>query len=223
MKGTTGKRRQHSALILALAFSLTATIASAAMGSAAHSPARPDPDVLKRLRAAQTPDSEALLVGANVTVGVASPARVSLPVAALATGGRSVVLRNIRVTGPDGRLRTASRPVKKLLPSPDGPASRANVLARLADRNPERAEALLERGFSATGIDVPVADLALADGTTTTFTVSADFEVGGQKPTTVVPLSVSMAAIPTKHPGRPATAMFTTASGAMDGTACRRR
>lgn len=198
MKGTTGKRRQHSALILALAFSLAATIAGTAAGSAAHSPARPDPDVLRRLRATATPDSEALLVGANVTVGVANPARVSLAVAALATGGRSVVLRNIRVTGPDGKLRTASRPVKKLLPSPDGPASRANVLARLADRNPERAKTLLDRGFSAARIEVPVADLALADGTTSTFTVSADFEVGGQKQTAALPLSVSVAAIPTQ-------------------------
>ena len=54
----------------------------------------------------------------------------------------------------------------------------------------------MRRGLTIFEEGIPVSDLALADGTTTTFTVSAVLDIGGEETTAVLPLEVTIAALP---------------------------
>ncbi len=187
--------RRFAALTLLLA--LAGTDASPGFG-AARAP-HPDSDLLAQLRATETTDHDALLVGANVSMGMERPTQVSLPITAFAMGadaGRPVTVREIRVAGPDGRTRAEVRPEQRLRAVSDIAASRTEVLARLADPDPAHSKAVFERGPAVRPITVPVGDLALADGTTTTFTVTATFDVAGIERTATLPLTVSIAALP---------------------------
>lgn len=180
-------------LVAASAF--LAVTASTGYGRAA-SP-NPDPDKLSRLRAAQTPGAEALLAGTSVTVGKAHPDRVFLPVAVFDMGrGRPVTVREITVTGPGGAVLATERPGRRLMPVSDGTKTKVDVLARIADRDQGIAVGVMRHGLTAFENGIHVASLALADGTTTTFTVRATLDVAGQKTALELPLTVTVAALP---------------------------
>jgi hypothetical protein len=202
MRYTAHARRPLFALAITLV--CLATTAAAAVGLGAPSPARPDPDVLSRLRVAASARSQALLVGANVTVGVVRPKTVPLSLAAFATGKRRLKIRTLRVAGPDGVTHIEIQPQAELrapaVPIAPTPDARATMLARLADRDAKRAAALLREGYVAPRVDVPVADLALEDGSTTTVLVTAEFESDASVETATLPLTVSVAAIPVQSP-----------------------
>ncbi len=96
--------RRSVALVLALVL----VLAVAQPGFGTTVPPEPDPDVLSRLRAAETPGGEALLVGMPVEVGMECPERVFLPVVLFDMGaGRPVTVREVTVTNPDGVVRAA--------------------------------------------------------------------------------------------------------------------
>ncbi len=195
MRRTTARRRR---LLAALALLFALSGARASMGVGATPSLHPDPDVLERLRPAETANGEAVLVGSDVTVGSAEASRVSLPLAAFAPSrGRPATLRRIAVAGPDGVVRSVTRPNRRLIPISDLARSVPEVLDRLASRVPEHAQELLSRGFASTGIEVPVGDLELEDGTTATFTVTATFDAAGAEKTAVLPLAVTVATLPT--------------------------
>lgn len=191
-----GSRRCHvMALVLVSVLGLT----MAASGHAASAPADPDPETLSRLRWAETPGGEALLVGTDIEVGAERPERVFLPVILFANdAARAVAVRELTVKGSDGKVRASTRPGKRLAGVQDLAESRADVLARLADRDQERAVGLARRGFAAFKDGIPVSDLELTDGTTTTFTVRATLDVGGTEETIILPLEVTIAALPTQ-------------------------
>jgi hypothetical protein len=194
MKHRTAGRRRLAALLLGVAMAASGT----AIGAGATPPPNPDQDVLERLRAVETTGGAAVLVGANVQVGVAHPEEISLPISVFALDAdQPVTVRSIRVTGPDGKTRAATRPEKRLASVAGTAPSLAGALDCLADRDRERARTFLARGLATPRIAVPVGDLELADGTTTTFTVTAAIEVAGAKKTAVLPIVATVAALPT--------------------------
>lgn len=160
-------------------------------------PPTPDSDVLGHLRSAETTGSDALLVGAPVQIGTEHPAEISLPVSVFALrSDRPVTVRSIRVAGPDGKTRASTRPNKTLTPVTDVARTGEDALALLADRDRHRARAFLARGIPQPRVSVPVGDLSLEDGVTTTFTVTASLDVAGEPTTLVMPLAATVAMIP---------------------------
>ena len=167
------------------------------MGFSSTPPAEPDPDILSRLRFAETSGGEGLLVGTDVTVRSGKQHHLSLPVAAFASRvGHPATLRKITVAGPDGDARAVANFSHRLEPVSDLAESTSAVLERVASRIPERARALLSRGFVSPGIEVPLGGLDLQDGQTATFTVTATFDAVGARTTATLPLAVTVAALP---------------------------
>ncbi len=157
--------------------------------------ARPDPAVRDCLRHAANADRTALLVGSDRTVHGVPGREVSLPLAAFAIAREGVELRDISVSGPDQKVRGSVRVGRRLRPVGAPDASADDLLDRLASTEPADARSLLARGL-VSDVRVRVDDLGMRDGTTTTFTATATFEIDGVPTTAALPLAVTVATLP---------------------------
>lgn len=194
------ERRRGVLLVLAVALLagvLPGSADAAPVVSAPPVAAQPDPEVMRRLKSAAAPGSDVLLIGGSVDVGVARPERVFLPVAVFNTSrDRVVTVHSASILDQAGRVRVSRRYGQRLRRAVDAPGTAAAALGRVADRNRSRAAAFLRQGLVLFDDGLPVVDLALADGSTTTFTVRVSLSVGSVQRTLALPLTVSVAALP---------------------------